>query len=87
MASTRESWTGVAGAVRAVAYHAGITWADVSVPRDATRPKDPEEEGAALVNLMKAEVENLVVLGLLPGDAPAQVDVYKFDPVGGQPLA
>ena len=36
IANIRESWTGVAGAVRAAAYHAGMTWADVTIPDDAS---------------------------------------------------
>src|SRR5262245_59924475 len=34
MASTRESWTGEVGAVRAVAYHTPITWGDGLLDED-----------------------------------------------------
>jgi hypothetical protein len=38
IASTRENWTGVAGAVRAVSYQALMTPAEVALPPDAIRP-------------------------------------------------
>ena len=38
MARTRDSWTGVTGAVRAVVYHAGITPGEAGLRRAATRP-------------------------------------------------
>src|SRR5262249_20726380 len=49
--------------------------------------EDAEEERTAFVDLLQAEFERLLVLGLLAGDAPAQVDVDEVDAVGFQPLA
>jgi len=49
--------------------------------------QDADEERPALVDLLEAELEDLVVLGLLAGDAPTQVDVDQADAVLLQPFA
>ena len=48
-------------------------------------PRSPEER-PALVDLLEAQVEHLVFLGLLLGDPPAEVDVDQVDAVLLEPL-
>jgi len=48
--------------------------------------QDAHEEGAAVVDLLEAQVEHPVLLGLLFGDAPTQVDIHEVDAVLFQPL-
>ena len=47
--------------------------------------EDADEKRAALVDLVEAEVEHAVVLGLFPRHAPAQVDIHQMNPILLQP--
>src|SRR5947207_3236057 len=49
--------------------------------------KDAEEERPASVDLLQANVEGLLVVGLLPGHTPAQVNIHQVDAVLFQFLA
>ena len=49
--------------------------------------EDSDEEGSAFVDLLEAEVEDLVFLGFLFGDSPAEVDVDEVDAVLLEPFA
>ena len=46
-----------------------------------------EEERPAVLDLLQTEIEGEVVVGLFPGDAPAQVNVHEVDAILGQLLA
>ena len=48
--------------------------------------KQAEEKRAALVNLLEAEAEHMVVVRLFASDAPAQVDVHQVNATGFQSL-
>ena len=42
---------------------------------------------AAIHDHAKAQSKDLIVLGLLLGDPPAEIDVDQLDAVGGQPIS
>jgi tetratricopeptide (TPR) repeat protein len=52
-----------------------------------TMPDKGEEERPALVHLVQAQADDLLVFGLVLRDAPAQIDVVQLDAVGQQLLA
>jgi hypothetical protein len=69
------------------------SWAIAGIGREAGRhpavslAKDADEERAALVDLLEAQVQHAVVLRLLARHAPAQVDVDQVDAVRLQSFA
>ena len=47
----------------------------------------PEKERPAIVNLLQAQIQSAIIVGLLFGHAPAQVDVDQMNAIFLQPLA
>ena len=48
---------------------------------------DPDEEGAARIDLLQTQADRPLAAGLLLGDPPSQIDVDELDTIRRQPLA